>query len=256
MKIEKKEKQSSILSPKEKLWEIIRTKNGLPELNQESLDNITAANEILKTNSLVLYMNHTSFADAQIGAALALARFPNAKRFLAPAGMKHYDIVRDPINALALRSLKLLNMHLMPVVQASDIKSYSPKKRAKLIERLKQKTVRFLNKPGSVYAITPEGTRNKETGQLTKGKGLAELGKYSKKELYFMPISVLYPKFTDKPQIVIGKPIALSSIQDHADKSHRVLKEQNPKSSQFTTDVLMLELAKLLPLGFRGYYQD
>lgn len=241
----------------EKMWNKVKEKNNLPELSAESQRNLEEANQLLKTNSIVIYANHTSGSDAEVAVSIAISKLSNAKRFAGPAGMKHYDLWRNiksrntkrVANGILLRSLKLLNVNIIPVVQRNDLDYYPEKKRKKLISRLKLKTKRLFARAGSVYGITPEGTRNKETGELQKANtGIAKLEQYAPKNrpLIYLPISITFEEFSKKPQVVVGKPMALSKI---------MASQTNVNSDQDIADLHMYRLAELQEEKLRGYYK-
>lgn len=230
------------------IWERVQKKHNFAELSAESKRNLAAANEILKHSTLVVYANHTSTKDVTVGIALMLSHLTNARNFLAPAGMKHYDMRRDPKNGILFRALRLLNMHAIPIVQTDDLDSYSPEKREKLLAKLKQRTAQLLGQPRSIYGIFPEGTRNKKTGALLKAKpGIAKIEKYTDKPLYYLPIAIVYEKW-DEPQVVVGEPQTLAEILER--NGQAIPKDQ----AEQIADVHMQRLAELLPKSMRGSY--
>ena len=111
-----------------KVWDRLQTKHEL-DLSSESQKNLSELNSLLETNSAVIYLNHTSTLDAPVAISVILTHLTNAKRFLGPVGMKHYDFMRDPSSAILLRALRLLKIHSIPVVQVSDTKRYAGEKR-------------------------------------------------------------------------------------------------------------------------------
>lgn len=234
----------------ELIWKLVKEKFGFIELSDESKRNLIEANELLKQNSLVVYVNHTSTNDVPVGIGISLSYFTNGKRVLAPAGMKHYDLRRDFKNGVLLRMMRLLKMHMIPVVQQDDLETYPEKKRAQLVKKLKHKTTKLLSKPGSIYAITPEGTRSK-TGQLLRAKkGIGKIEQFSNKPLYYLPIAILFEKFSNTPQVIVGKPLTLSDISSSAQVNLANASEQE------IADMLMKQLAALLPTQNQGYYQS
>jgi len=196
-----------------------------------------------------VYFNHTA-SDVPVAVPLILAHLTNARKFAGPAGMKHYDFTRDPKNAVLLRSLKILNMHALPVVQNSDLDQYPPKKRNQLIADLKNKTKKILTKPRTIYWIAPEGTRNQIIGTLQQARGIENLQKFNP-NLSYLPVAIMYPKFSNSPQVAVGKPLTVAALFD-------TYKVEPPKvidqKTQLTTDLLMYHLSLLLPRELRGVY--
>jgi len=184
----------------EKIWEIISEKHEFAPLSQESLVNLGIANELLKKEAIIVYLNHSSEDDASVAIALALSHLTNAVRFMGPAGMKHYDLKRDKKNGILLRSLRLLNIHVIPVVQHDDLDNYSESKRNRMLKRLKKKSKSLLSKKGGIYGISPEGTRNQEDFKLLPARpGIGKVGKYAPKNICYLPIAIVYKNQSDKP---------------------------------------------------------
>jgi len=104
---------------------------------------------------------------------------------------------------------------------------------------------------GKILAIAPEGTRT-EDGQLIRGKpGIAMLA--SKCDVMILPIAyyghedfkknITHLKRTPM-KIKVGKPFQIDFSQQPRDKL----------AMQEVSDVIMLEIAKLLPEEYRGVY--
>ncbi len=238
----------------ERIFKKVSETHNFEPLSAESLQNLAEANQLLAKEALIIYVNHTSTSDAAVAITLALSHLTNARHFMAPAGMKHYDLTRDPMNAILLRSLRLLNIQVMPVVQHNDLENYPPKKKERMIQQLKKKAQRFLNKPRSIYGITPEGTRNKKTGELLEGRpGLGKLEKHAPQTIKYLPIAIIYEKYSDKPQIVVGKPETLGSVTNNLEVT--LPEEENARAKKIT-DILMYKLSLLMPQNLRGQYSD
>lgn len=185
-------------------WNSLRNKLGL-EFSQDSQTNLVQLNKILLTNPAVVYINHTSKLDAPVAVLMVLSQLPNAVNILGPAGMKHYDWRRDPISAGFLRLLKYVNIRALPVVQVDDKVDYGERQR-RMIENLKRET-EIIKQPGSVYGITPEGTRNKKDGSLLRAnRGIGYLEQYGP-EIFYLPAAIMYRKQTSAPRIIVGEPL-------------------------------------------------
>lgn len=254
--VEKAEHDSINPSPRapiyELLWKRIAEKYKFAPLSPESMRNLATVNEILKYEAIVIYVNHTSMNDALVSISLILSHLTNAVRYIGPAGMKHYDISRDPKNALLLRALRVFNIHAVPVVQHDDLEYYPPEKRDQLVKRLKQKTIKLLQKPRSVYGIAPEGKRNVNGTLLKARPGIGKLEKMSR-GLKYLPIAIVYEKFSNKPQIVVGIP---QTIENLVNMYNTTLPSDETQRAQKIADILMYKLSCLLPKQLRGYYSD
>ena len=166
--------------------------------------------------------------------------------------MRHYDLGRDVKNGMLLRALRILNVHVIPVVQKSDLESYPETKREQLLLNLKTRTEKLFAKKGSVYGITPEGTRNKETGQLQQANtGIAQLEKYAPKDrpLIYVPVAIILNKFSNQPEVVVGKPQTLAQTIDSSQR------EIDFSSLQQVADMHMRRLSALMQEHMRGHYR-
>lgn len=230
------------------VWNSLR-KNLELEFSQESQNNLTELNEQLLTNSTVVYINHSSKLDAPIAISMVLSQLTNAKNILGPVGMKHYDWTRDPLSAALFRILPLFHVQPAPVVQVEDEKNYGVR-RQRMIENLKKQTSIKMKQAGSVYGIAPEGTRNTEKGILIRAnRGMGYLEQYQ--GLFYLPVAIIYKKYSSKPEVAVGKPLQLQDIiPDILDLSF------DPEiRAQEITNRLMFKLAEIMPEELRGFYK-
>lgn len=264
-----KEPSERFLRVREKIanfaWSVMERKYQHDFLDQESRANLVETNEFLKTGSVVVYVNHQKIVDTPIAISLALKNLSEAKNFLGPAGMKHFDINRDPMMAVLLRALKLLHVYAVPVVQHNEANAnqYQASDKAMMAAVLRELAEEMLGTPGNVYGIAPEGTRNK-SGQLLEGRfGLGRLRHlHQPDKVGYLPIAVIYPEKdaagneTRPFQIKVGKMVFWNDLVD----SSQLPKGDDSDTAKFrdkiVTDALMQQLAQLLPLEMRGYYSD
>lgn len=242
----------------EKIWKLVSEKHEFAPLSERSLKNLAKANEILKNEAIIIYSNHTSKNDAPVAIALTLSHLTNAKRLMAPAGMKHYDLKRDHQrdlkSALMLRALRILRIHIIPVVQHDDLDNYPEKKRQDMLRKLKNKANSLLKKAGGVYGITPEGTRSKETGKLLRARpGIGKVGKYAPRDIKYLPVGIVYKSQSEKPQVVVGEPESLGNLLQVYDV---FLQGTEDEQAQQIADLLMFNLSRLLPEEIRGIYEN
>ncbi len=253
---EEKDRDQRMPSPRAPIskfiWKLVSEQHEFAPLSEKSLQNLAEANKVLKDKALVVYINHTSMSDAAVAISLILSHLTNAVRFMGPAGMKHYDFSRDPKSALLLRSLKILNIHAIPVIQHDDLDHYPAKKRELLTNRLKQKTKKMLRQRGAIYGIAPEGKRNADGTLLQARPGIGKLEKISR-YIHYLPVAITYNKFSEKPEVVVGKPETLGELISDYDV---LLPRDEAARAQKIADVLMYNLSRLLPKDLRGYYKD
>lgn len=246
-------------------WSIMERKYPNGFLDQESQTNLAEANEFLKTGSLVLYPNHQRIIDTPIAISLALKNLSEAKNFLGPAGMKHFDINRDPVMAVLLRALKLLHVYAVPVVQHNEANAnqYQASDKAMMAAVLRELAEEMLGTPGNVYGIAPEGTRH-ESGKLAEGRfGLGRLRHlHQPDKVGYLPIAIIYPEKdaagneTRSFQIKVGRMVFWDDLVD----SSQLPEGDDSNTAKFrdkiVTDALMQQLAQLLPPEMRGYYSE
>lgn len=221
-------------------------------LSAESNFHLQQASLSLLSGPLVLYINHVETGDALIMIPLVMS-LPGVKRIMGPVGMKHYDYMRDPVGAMAFRLLKFANIYPSPIVQADDLSSYSPQDRARMSSNLRETTSALLWKPGTLYGIAPEGTRS--GGVLKRAhRGIGYLNRNIAHpvELTYMPVGLVYPHMSVQQGIRVGKPFTLRGLIP----AQAALSDNPRDRAQQTTDILMLKLADLLPLQYRGVYAN
>ncbi len=218
------------------------------EFSEESQANLFTLNSLLETNSAVVYANHTKIADIPLSVSLVKDRLPNAQRYLGPVSIKNFDVRRGHLKAFGLRSLSLLNIQLLPVVSVTDTVDYGEDKR-RMIDDLKMETQKALTTPGAVVGISPEGTRNGENGTLQRAnRSIGYLEPYE--DIFYLPLDMIHPQFSDKPQIIVGEPQLLPDI---IPESIELPQEYKPKA-QAIADIHMYRLATLMPPHLQGVY--
>jgi len=246
-------------------WAMMERKYQHDFLDQESRDHLAEANEFLKTGSVVLYANHQKFSDALAAISLALKNLPEVKNLLGPAGMKHFDVNRDPVPAILLRALKLLHIYAVPVVQHNETEPdrYKANDKAMMVAVLRKLAEEIFDTPGNVYGIAPEGTRQ-ESGKLAKGRfGFGRLRHlHQPDKVGYLPIAIIYPEKDDvgsetRPfQIKIGKMVFWDDLVNVSQLPEGNDPETAKLGDEIVTDALMRQLAQLLPPEMRGYYSE
>lgn len=237
------------------VWEGLLHRLNL-EFSEESRQNLLAANELLRQNSVVVYLNHTAMMeDVALLVSMVLTYLTNAKRIIGPVAMKHYDPARDPINATLLRSLKVLGIETFPIVQPVDIDKhatvYSDRKIQRMRENLKIVTANAVRNPGTVFGITPEGTRSNDGKLLPAKKGIGYLESYDANDtLHYLPVALALEKYFNHPKIEVGLPLRLGEM--NLEKS--ILPEDPKERAQFLVDVHMQRLVGMLPQEMKGVY--
>ena len=228
-------------------WDLLQDVFGL-EFSQESQVNVNKLNEKLKTGAGVIYINHTSSKDVPVVISLIRSQLTNTKQLFGPVSMKHYDFRRRPVSAVVLRSLKLLGIQPLPIVQVSDARDYGEKRR-EMLEALKLETEN-MKQPGSVYGIAPEGTRNKKDGTLQRAnRGIGYLEQYGR-EIHYLPLVIMSKKHSDLFSVLAGEPLQLDNIIP----TNLILPLDKKERAQTIADLHMERMADLMPEELRGVY--
>lgn len=236
-------------------WKLMEREYGENFLDAESLKNLAEANQFLKTGSIVFYVNHQVMLDAPIAISLVLKHLNNAKNLLGPAGMKHFDVKRDPIPAMILRALRIFHIYALPIVQHNDemASNYQDSDKLAMATILRELAEKALGAPGNVYGIAPEGTRNK-TGKLLEGRyGIGRLRNlHQPDQVGYLPVAIIYPDSgqSESFQIKVGRMVLLPEIV-YIDPE-----DEEIAQTIAVTDALMHQLANLLPLEMRGHYSE
>lgn len=228
------------------------------EIYPEHSANLQEADRRLRHNPVVIYSNHVRSGDLKLMTPILLS-MQNAQRIAGPAGMKHWDLHRDAINGTLLRSLRLVGIRSIPVVQPDDPYPYEDKLKTHLLLNFTRRTASLLNQPGTLYGIAPEGTRNPAgiIQRVSPGIGMFEsFMKAPDMQITYQPIGFVYrEQDPEEPRIVIAPPFTLSELLPESNLVllHGLKRQQR---AQITADLLMTVLAEQLPDHMRGVYGD
>ncbi len=64
----------------------------------------------------------------------------------------------------------------------------------------------------------------------------------------------MYKKFSNQPQVVVGKAQDLKSVLAHT-HTQQLPQDENARAQKIT-DLLMFQLSRLLPENLRGFYKN
>ncbi len=233
-----------------KIFETIRARYGL-EISSESLDKLSLANQYLTDHPLVCYANHQLAADAML--IPMLSALPNTRVVFGPAAEKYYQWTSPFTAAFYRLILPRLHIYALPVVRPQEQGLFTGDHRHTRRNNYRVQTLRLL-RPGAIYGIAPEGTRNQDGLHQAKS-GIGNLSDLVDTQLIYLPIGLVYPQQDHNPRIVIGAPRPLQEIYQ---KYQITSLPPNPKDrSQFIADLLMFHLAQeCLPRYMHGFYAD
>ncbi len=225
-------------------------KNQLYRLEIKNKENLWDLKELLKHNSVVIYINHLTSVDPLFIMSNLLEEGDFDFQIVAPVSRKHYDFFRKPLSALAFRIGQGLGIKLYPIVQHYDHQSYSEKEDSRLALRFFSQFKKLSQQPGTVFLIAPEGTRNEFGVSLQPAQpGIGLMAKINP-EVYFAPVGIVPQEkitsglnFGRQFALVYGKPFQLDQL------------EVKDKTRIEIAQDLMTRLANLLPESMRGEYQ-
>jgi 1-acyl-sn-glycerol-3-phosphate acyltransferase len=226
------------------------------EFTEESRRNLFEANELLKNNSMVVYINHTSMMeDVELPVSMVMAFLTNTRRIVGPIAMKHYDPARDWKNAVLLRFLKPLGVEIFPIVQPENVDAnaevYGDEEKRQMSIRLRAVMADAVKSPGTVIGLTPEGTRSKKGTLLPARGGIGYLESYDTDQtLRYLPVVIVLKKYSDRPKIQAGKPLSLGEMG----LEKNMLPADPKERARFLADLHMERLAGMLPPSMRGAY--
>lgn len=209
-------------------------------------ENLEAAREHLRHGALLLYFSHFARLDTIVYGKIIRDYLTSLENVVSFVAIKYIDPKRNKVFSPLLESWKeAFGITLLPIVQPQDKDKY-PNPNKINMNSLSQ-AIEFLQKPGNVMGVAPEGTRS-TSGQLLKAQDGLELLMRKSEKVLALPLagvqSRVLPLIT-KTTVVAGKPFSYSEIKSE--------QEQNPEYS--VSDLAMKRLALLLPEENRGFYR-
>ncbi len=226
-------------------------------IDQESKQNISNIKEYLSENkkvNFVGYFNHICFSDPLLAGHVAGLIDPKKTRhIIAPISYSHTDPERSN-NGGTMHMKKIseaCGVEMRRVIQTYQINNpeygYTQEQAnetyLKLFRRLKE-----LNKSETATGclICPEGHRS-DDGILGPGEeGMLSIGRFLQPVAY-VPIGISYEGDYNRSGLNFGKRLNLSV-------GEMIISEKGDKS--LTTDILMRNLADILPIKMRGQWAE
>lgn len=223
---------------------------GLERVEVINQQNFEPVRRHLKTGSVIAYFDHFARLDSVIYGKVVRDHLASLNNVASWVAIKYIDKKRNPFIANLLQWWQEeYGFKLFPIVQPEE----NDEKRDKYQNpnRLNMKSflqaLDFLNQPGNVLLVAPEGTRSR-TKQLLKAKpGFERLIEKSADSL-ILPIAGVHSwaiPIASKTLVNVGEPFTYQQI----------LAEQDRNPGVGITDLAMKRLAALLPEQNRGYYR-
>lgn len=230
-------------------------------METQGRENFEPAREKLADGSLIVYFNHTSFADPGIIIRVLEENLKGDYQKLAFfASKKHLDPNRTLLTRLIMEGgTQRKNITVLPVVQHYDRASYSEGEVFTITLRAFREARRILNTPGGILVDSLEGTRKDvdtglEVDYLKPAQKGVEYFLTRAKNSLLLPIGIvgareflgkhgLRPNPLAKVEVRVGKPFSPEEIEAEAN--------QKPIPPR---DILMLRLRDLLPEEMWGVY--
>lgn len=152
---------------------------------------------------------------------------------------------------------KGLGIEIIPIVQTYDRSNY-PNADSINVNSLRR-TLKFLQEPGHVLAIAPEGTRSKNGGLSEAQEGVGAILRNTPNALILPVAAIPSPVklFKTTTQIYVGAPLFHQELEDeYIDKfGNEGGDGKKKRHDKEIADLLMRRIAILLPEQNRGYYQ-
>lgn len=217
---------------------------------QEDYDNLNDLREkIVSGKSAVVIFNHTFLGDPAIAMNVTSRSLGFEIPFTAPGSRKHYDWLRHPFDAVAMRLSQPLGIDLIPIVQHYDRSSYSSTTPGKDYREFVSLAKEAVNSQRTVFFIAPEGTRSPDGSLQPAQTGVKHLVRYNP-NLWFLPMAIIPDKETKGYGFFSGHEVRVGSAfqkKDIVDDIRRDLEIQ---------DAIMLRVARLLPQFMKGVYEE
>lgn len=131
------------------------------------------------------------------------------------------------------------------------------KSKNRFLREAMMEAARFLNTPGSILMMAPEGTRSRNAKLLQAHEGLDSIMRLSRRNALILPIALIPNVRRIVPVYgkVVVRPGELFSLEDVLQEHEREIKVTGEKPELSITDRMMLRLAQLLLPRNQGYYR-
>ncbi|MGA2911609.1 MAG: hypothetical protein ABSE17_03170 [Candidatus Levyibacteriota bacterium] len=246
----------------------------------------------LKTpGGVIIGINHTSMKDAIIGARIISEKLTNPNRGMGVVTVKYFDETRKDFRfgkAFAWATSKIqvgVGFELTHVVRPGEESAYyAMPEHAAIIDNKtpdefnfasNMKAVRRIRK-GTVEVIAPETTRS-ATGELAKTSEIDAMLRLSGDKSVFLPLGLVpvphekgiigeIKRLLTKVEVRVGRPMTYQELVDETETNNAYLApllvkinagrdEEHQLTPLTVSDTMMLQIAKLLPENYRGYYK-
>lgn len=153
---------------------------------------------------------------------------------------------------------KGLGVEIIPIVQTYDKLKYPDADFINLNSL--RRTLEFLQEPGHVLAIAPEGTRSKDGGLSEAQEGVGAILRNTPNALILPVAAIPSPVklFKTTTQIYVGAPLFHQELEnEYIDKFGNESQDRKKKRhDKEIADLLMRRIAILLPPQNRGFYKS
>ncbi len=228
---------------------------------------------------VIIGLNHTSMKDAIIGAKIIGEKLTSPNRGMGVVTIKYFDETRKDFRfgkAFSWVSSKIqagVGFELTRIVRPGEESEYYalPEHAAIIGNKTPEdfnlasnmKAVRRIRK-GAVEVIAPETTRS-TTGELTKASEIDAMLRLSGDKSVFLPLALVpipseagivkkVKRLLAKVEVRVGKPMTYAQLETETNPPNERLAQSLPLLT--ISDIMMLQIARLLPENYRGYYRE
>jgi hypothetical protein len=241
---------------------------------------------------VIIGINHTSIKDAVIGARIISEKLTDPSRGMGVVTIKYFDETRKDwhfgkVFSWATSKVQVgVGFELTHVVRPGEESAYyAMLEHAAIIDNKtpdefnfasNRKAVRRIRK-GAVEVIAPETTRS-DTGELAKATDIDAMLRLSGDKSVFLPLGLVpiphgkgtigeIKRLLTKVEVRVGRPMTYQELVDETKTNNAQLApllakinaardEEHQLTALTVSDTMMLQIAKLLPENYRGYYRE
>lgn len=228
-----------------------------PRLNDKSKEKIKEIKDLIQNQrqdlSLIIYFNHTSIIDPLFAGNIALRiDKKGTRKLVAPMSFSNTEekkenkknlLMKEIVEKCGIEAHRVIQSYQIdnPEYDYTKIQAYRQNK--PFFQRLKDLGNREIP---TMMIISPEGHRT--SGALIKGEEGMVTGGALLAPVLYVPVGIEYLGVTKKDGLNLFKRVNLT-IGD------TFLLESNSNSKEIFGEILMPNLANILPIEMRGYYK-
>lgn len=227
------------------------------KVNKESKEKIEEIKDLIHRQrqdlSVIIYFNHTSVVDPLFAGNIALRiDKKGTKKLLAPMSFSNTEdrkenkknlLMKEIVEKCGIETHRVIQSYQIDNPEYGYTKIQAYRQNKPFFQRLKDLGTREIP---TMMIISPEGHRT--SGALIKGEEGMVTGGALLAPVLYVPVGIEYLGVTKKDGLNLFKRVNLT-IGD------TFLLESNSNSKEIFGEILMPNLANILPIEMRGYYK-